>query len=104
MITAQTSLAAALAVVVTLTFPAAAEARDIERACMAGGRTSNATLCRCIQGVADQLLTGRDQRRAASFFDDPHLAQEVRMSDRSGDERFWLRYKQFGSVAAARCG
>nr|WP_246849297.1 arginine transporter [Rubellimicrobium arenae] len=78
---------------------------DIGRACMAGGRNAaNAQLCSCIQGVANQSLSGSDQRRAAGFFEDPQSAQEVRQSNRPGDEAFWRRYKAFADRAAAICG
>ncbi|MFV0384016.1 MAG: hypothetical protein ACK5L9_16405, partial [Paracoccus sp. (in: a-proteobacteria)] len=57
----------------------------------------------CIQQVANQTLSRSDQRRAASFFKEPHKAQEVRMSRTSADNAFWARYKQFASSAEAYC-
>jgi hypothetical protein len=99
------ALVAAVAFTAPVVAPAPADARQIERACIQSGRrAASRSLCTCIQGVADQLLTGREQRLAASFFEDPHRAQELRTSDRQRDETFWKRYKQFGSVAAQRCG
>ncbi|MDO6658904.1 hypothetical protein Q4550_23925, partial [Anaerobacillus sp. 1_MG-2023] len=59
--------------------------------------------CRCIQNVADQNLTRRDQKMAASFFSDPHKAQEIRQSDNRSHEDFWKRYSEFGGVVAASC-
>lgn len=98
-------LGAALAMAVSAFSPTIGQAADIERACISSGRSAaSASLCRCIQGVADQLLTNREQRTAAKFFSDPHQAQEMRTSSRRSDESFWLRYKQFGAVASQRCG
>lgn len=104
MTTLRIALVAALAVVTPVLTAAPADARQIERACIQSDRrAASRSLCTCIQGVADQLLTSSEQRLAASFFADPHRAQEVRMSDRRRDETFWKRYKQFGSVASQRC-
>jgi hypothetical protein len=81
------------------------QADVIKRACIDSGRTgANYALCGCIQGVANQTLSRAEQRKAASFFENPHRAQEVRQSDRNADERFWTRYRQFGSVAQNACG
>jgi len=94
--------AAATALCLSLATPL--QARAIEQACARSERVGNNTrLCTCIQRVADQLLTSRDQRLAASFFRDPHRAQEIRMSDRARDERFWDRYQQFGALAEQSC-
>ncbi|MCV6586272.1 MAG: arginine transporter [Marinibacterium sp.] len=77
----------------------------IQRACMGSDRrAANAQLCACIQGVADQILTGRDQRIAARFFTDPQAAQDTRQSDRDRDEAFWTRYRAFGDAARRVCG
>ncbi|MBA86309.1 hypothetical protein ACSSNL_07555 [Thalassobius sp. S69A] len=79
-------------------------AGPIERACMSSPRKAAGwQLCGCIQRVADQTLTRSDQRMAAKFFSDPHHAQEIRQSDNSRHEAFWLRYKDFGANAAASC-
>jgi hypothetical protein len=84
--------------------PAPATAGQIAQACTASDRgAGDRRLCGCIQAVADQLLTRRDQRLAASFFADPHRAQEIRTSDNSGDARFWKRYTRFGEYAARTC-
>ena len=78
---------------------------EIGRACMAGGRSAaNPDLCSCVQGVANQSLGASDQRRAASFFADPQSAQQIRQSDRPGDEAFWDRYRAFADRAEAICG
>lgn len=79
------------------------EAKQIEKACNASDRRTSRRLCKCIQGVANQLLTSREQREAAGFFKEPHRAQELRTSDNSRDEDFWKRYKQFGALASQRC-
>lgn len=79
-------------------------AGTIKQACVQSERArDNTRLCACIQQVADQLLTARDQRLAASFFRDPHRAQEVRTSGREADARFWTLYRQFGEVAEQSC-
>ena len=92
-------LAGALAL---LSGPAWADA--IQNACMKSGRkAASRTLCGCIQDVADLTLSPTDQRRAATFFSDPHRTQEVRQSDARRDEQFWVRYKAFGGQAQTYC-
>ena len=77
---------------------------DIGEACIdAGRRDASPQLCSCVQQVADQTLSGRDQSRAVAFFDDPQLAQDTRQSDRSSDETFWDRYKAFSELATQIC-
>ena len=81
-----------------------AVAGPIDSACVRSDRArGNAPLCGCIQQVANQTLSRSDQRRAASFFRDPHQAQEVRMSKSDADNAFWARYKRFASQAEAYC-
>ena len=76
----------------------------ISKACMASDRKArNPQLCGCIQTVANQDLSGRDQRLAVSFYKDPHQAQEVRQSDRPNDEAFWRRYKNYAERAERLC-
>ena len=76
----------------------------ISSACNASGRkAANARLCGCIQAVADTRLDRSDQRLAARFFNDPHQAQEVRMSDRSDHDAFWDRYRAFADSAEQSC-
>lgn len=81
----------------------AAQSEAIQRACLQSDRGGSQTVCRCIQGAADQTLSNRDQRRAAKFFRDPEEAQRVRRSDRSRDEAFWDRYRMFGERAEQTC-
>lgn len=79
-------------------------AGPIERACLKSDRKgATRSLCNCVQQVADLTLDSGDQRLAASFFKDPHRAQVIRQSDNSGHERFWKRYKEFGSNAESYC-
>ena len=54
--------------------------------------------------AADLTLSMSDQKLAASFFDDPHRAQEIRQSDSRRHERFWERYESFGQTAENFCG
>lgn len=76
----------------------------IYSACLQAGRKqASRERCGCVQAVADQSLISNDQRRGAAFFKNPHQAQEVRTSDRTMDERFWLRWKAFGDAAAQIC-
>jgi hypothetical protein len=78
---------------------------EVAKACIAGGRdAANRTLCSCVQQVANQSLNAADQRRAATFFDDPETAQQVRLSDRAADDAFWTRYRAFADLAAQSCG
>ncbi len=93
-------LGAALAVLAS----GMAAAGPIESACNRSDRqTASRSLCRCIEQVADQTLSGSDQRRAAAFFKDPEKAHKVWMSKRNTDDAFWDRYKAFGAQAEAYC-
>lgn len=97
--------AIACAGLVSASFPVPLEAGIIDRACRSSGRTAaTPQLCRCIQAVANGSLTRSDRKKAAKFFRDPHMAQEIRQSDRRSDESFWLRYKAFGERARQSCG
>ncbi len=82
----------------------AASAGPIDNACMRSGRdAANRALCGCIQQVADMVLSGSDQRRAAKFFSNPDMAHKVWVSQSAADDAFWERYKNFGSMAEAYC-
>lgn len=73
-------------------------------ACRTSGRdAASRRLCGCIQSVADRTLRETDQRRAASFFADPHQAQVVKMSDSTADDAFWDRYKVFADMSERTC-
>jgi hypothetical protein len=78
-------------------------AGSIEQACNSSPRNAAPATCSCIQKVADIKLTRGDQKQAAKFFSDPQLAQDTRQSDNPSKERFWLRYKAFGTLAAKHC-
>jgi len=80
------------------------EAGPISAACKQSDRkAATRSMCNCLQSVANGELSRADQRRAASFFKDPHQAQVTRQSDRRSDEKFWLRYKEYGQTAKALC-
>jgi len=89
-------------VLVALSQPVIAD--GIEEACIASERAnSDRQLCQCIQKAADLTLSDRDQRLAATFFENPHRSQEIRQSDSRRNEAFWERYKNFGETAEALC-
>ncbi len=97
-------LAATLAVMSAPLFPAIASAGPVESACVRSDRPqATRALCRCIDSVARRTLTRSEQRRAASFFRDPQLAQDVRMSKSDRDNAFWARYRAFGDAAERTC-
>lgn len=77
---------------------------DIGQACVdAGRRDASPALCTCVQQVADQTLSNRDQARAVAFFEDPQMAQNTRQSDNAGDRAFWTRYRAFTDLAGQIC-
>lgn len=79
-------------------------ANVIERACLQSGRpAASRALCDCIGRVARQTLTGGQMRAGARFFQDPQRAQDVRQSDRRGDEELWRAWRNFGDTAEAMC-
>ncbi|WP_240484468.1 arginine transporter [Pseudoponticoccus marisrubri] len=76
----------------------------ISKACLRAGRkAASGRLCNCVQGVANRAFDGSEQRMAASFFADPHRAQEIRQSDNPGHEVFWRKYKAFAANAERVC-
>ncbi len=100
----QILLATATVLLVSPLFPAAAVAGPIETACLRSDRPqASRALCRCIDSVAQRTLTRAEQRRAAAFFRDPQLAQDVRMSKSARDNEFWARYRNFGAIAEQTC-
>lgn len=81
-----------------------ASAGPIERACMQSGRkAATPALCGCIQRAANETLSPSDQSLAATFFRDPHRAQEIRQSKRHDHSEFWRRYRAFGAAAESTC-
>ncbi|MDD7971546.1 hypothetical protein [Roseinatronobacter alkalisoli] len=100
----RTLLAAILSAVVLPAIPSTAAASAIESACLRSDRPqATRALCRCIGSVANETLTRSEQRRAAAFFRDPQLAQDVRMSKSDRDNAFWARYRAFGDRAEHFC-
>lgn len=76
----------------------------ISRACQQSGRKGRSSeLCGCIQAAADMTLSSSQQRRSISFYSNPHLAQEIRQSDRPADEKFWDAYVNYGKLAEQLC-
>ncbi len=100
------SLLAASFLALTVTaLPHASQASTMSRACLQSDRASaSKSVCSCIQKVANQSLTRTDQRMAATFFKDPHKAQEIRQSSSNNHNDFWTRYREFGSIVVASCG
>ncbi len=89
---------------IPLTLAGAAVAGPIEKACLSSGRdAADRRMCGCIQGVADQMLEGSDQRRAAKFFSNPELAAKTMLSDTARDDAFWARWERFGETATIYC-
>ncbi|WP_435139065.1 hypothetical protein [Pseudopelagicola sp. nBUS_19] len=96
---------AALIAAVSLSLSAGfADADELLRACNGSDRqAATKSMCNCIQMVANKSLNNSEQKLAASFFEQPHKAQEIRQSDRSNHETFWLRYKEFGTAVEDSC-
>ena len=88
----------------SVTVPLPAAANPIERACKASDRpAATRALCACIGSVAERTLTRGQMRDGARFFTDPQRAQDVRQSDRRGDEDLWRAWRNFGETAEAMC-
>jgi len=76
----------------------------ISAACLQSDRAARSPqLCGCIQAVANQTLSGADQRRAVGFYTDPHSAQVIRQSDRGRDRSFWRNYTEYALQAERIC-
>ena len=81
-----------------------AAAEQIRLACLQSDKSGgNRALCGCIQDAADLTLTAKDQRLAATFFEDPNRAQRVRQSNSRSNTAFWERYRSFGETAESFC-
>jgi len=77
---------------------------DVGKACMAADRkAASAQLCSCVQQAANRTLNASEQRRAASFFEEPQDAQDTRQSKSNSDNQFWDRYKRFSATAEQMC-
>ena len=76
----------------------------ISAACeQAARKGASAERCGCVQAVANDSLSRRDQQLGASFFQDPHRAQEIRQSSSRDHAEFWDRWKSFGDAANKIC-
>ena len=83
---------------------AACGAGRLQNACIDSGRAgANPALCGCVQAVADRELDPGERRLAASFYDNPQRAQDIRQSDRPADRRFWDRYTAFAEEVERSC-
>lgn len=83
---------------------AACGAGRLQNACIDSGRAgANPALCGCVQAVADRELDRGERRLAASFYDNPQRAQDIRQSDRPADRRFWDRYTAFAEEVERSC-
>ena len=72
---------AAGALVISVVMSSSASAGVIASACVRSDREAASwRMCTCLQHVANQSLSRADQRLAAKFFRDPHMAQEIRTS------------------------
>jgi len=60
-------------------------------------------LCSCVQAAANRHLNARDQALAATFFEDPDRAQEIRARTDRASNAFWDRYLAFTSQAKRSC-
>ena len=77
----------------------------ISKACLQSDRQKKSRqLCSCIQAAADKTLSRSDQRRSVAFYENPHLAQQIRTSDRPKDEQFWDAYADYAKAAERMCG
>ncbi|GHF73839.1 hypothetical protein [Seohaeicola zhoushanensis] len=81
-----------------------ASSGPILTACLQAGRKgATRQTCGCAQAVADARLSSSDQKLGASFFSNPHRAQEIRQSSSSSHSAFWERWKAFGDEAEKVC-
>jgi len=95
----------AVTVMASVSLPKSAHANPIERACLGSERAAaNRALCTCVGQVAERMLTGRQMRQGARFFNDPQRAQDMRQSDRRHHEEMWQAWRRFGEAAEATCG
>lgn len=85
--------------------PAPVAFGPISKACLQSDRKKKSRqLCTCIQAAADKTLSRSDQRRSVAFYQNPHLAQEIRTSDRDTDAKFWDAYAAYAQEAERMCG
>lgn len=92
------------ALIISVVTSTSASAGVIASACVRSDREAASwRMCNCLQHVANQSLSRADQRLAAKFFRDPHMAQEIRQSRARSHEIFWERYRAFGDTAEVMC-
>lgn len=76
----------------------------IAEACVDSDRRgANARLCTCVQQAANRHLNGSDQRLAATFFEDPERANDIKINDSRSADAFWERYRAFTRTAERSC-
>lgn len=76
----------------------------ISQACQKSDRSNaNRQVCGCIQSIANRSLTNSDQKLAASFYNDPQKAQDVKMSKSTSHDAFWDRYKLYATQSERAC-
>jgi hypothetical protein len=77
----------------------------LAKACIdADRRAATPQLCSCVQRVANRTLSSSDQALAATFFEDPQLAQDTRQAGTRFTSAFWARYRAFSDTARSSCG
>lgn len=76
----------------------------IERACNKIERkAATPRTCNCLQYVANVKLSRSEQHKVAKFFKNPDLVQKLKLSNSRTNQKFWQRYKEFGSFASKTC-
>jgi len=77
----------------------------VAKACVASDRrAATAQRCSCVQSVAARELSRADRSRLISFFEDPEVANDVKINDSSAADAFCERYRAFTSKARQQCG
>jgi hypothetical protein len=78
---------------------------EVAKACVAADRSAaSQRLCSCVQSAANRTLNSSDQALAATFFEEPQLAQDTRQAGTRSSSAFWARYRNFASTARSSCG
>ena len=78
---------------------------EVAKACIAADRSAaTPALCSCVQGAANRTLSASDQALAATFFEEPQLAQDTRQAGTRYTSAFWARYRSFWETARSSCG
>ncbi len=74
-----------------------------ERACLTSDRSPGQEVCSCVQQVADQTLSRRDQKLAAQIIGDPDKFREYQKSSNPSRKAFVERYRLWGSTSSEVC-